>query len=396
MKKVYFFKVLLFVSITLCSIESYGQILAWHFGSTSGAQSTAASHNATTVDGNLEMSSLTRGSGLIGGSNTLVRSFVAVTEGPFNTDQQGAIDNNMYFQFSIKAKPDYYVSLSTLNAKFRKSSDNATSGYIWRYSLDDGSTFNNIESGNTSTIGGSDGTVQSAISLSGITALKNVPSSKNIIFRLYVWGLANETNSFAIGRTPSGTTENSLSISGTVLNTLPVKFGVIKAESKLNSVNVKWQTSFEYNNSYFEVQRSLDGEYFQTIGKVYSNANALNDYVFEDVNPYIGIAYYQIKQIDINGDFSISKIIPHKFLLNEQTVSLTSFPEKQFVKVHCYSNKNIERKIEIYDMKGVLVVKRTVLLSVGNNILELPFSEQKGVYVFRANLDKSVVSKFVF
>ncbi|MGE9314272.1 hypothetical protein ACLOAU_21635 [Niabella sp. CJ426] len=54
---------------------------------------------------------------------------------------------------------------------------------------------------------------------------------------------------------------------------LPVKFGFVAAELFNNQLKVKWNTTSELNNSYFEVEASVDGTNFISIGKVNSKAN---------------------------------------------------------------------------------------------------------------------------
>jgi alpha-tubulin suppressor-like RCC1 family protein len=53
---------------------------------------------------------------------------------------------------------------------------------------------------------------------------------------------------------------------------LPVKFGFVAAEIFNNQLKVKWNTTSELNNSYFEVEASVDGTNFISIGKVDSKA----------------------------------------------------------------------------------------------------------------------------
>lgn len=67
---------------------------------------------------------------------------------------------------------------------------------------------------------------------------------------------------------------------------LPVTFGPISAILGKDALNVQWTTVAETNNDYFEVQASVNGEDFQTIGRVSAKAvdgddAATRSYAFE-------------------------------------------------------------------------------------------------------------------
>lgn len=77
-------------------------------------------------------------------------------------------------------------------------------------------------------------------------------------------------------------------------------------------VNIlKWQTANEKDNSHFEIETSKDGNNFYQIGKVNSKGNSasVQDYNFNDRLPVKGKNYYKLKQVDIDGRSTYSKII---------------------------------------------------------------------------------------
>jgi hypothetical protein len=91
-----------------------------------------------------------------------------------------------------------------------------------------------------------------------------------------------------------------------ILNTvaqgsLPVRFASINAQYNAEkSVDVDWSTSWEMNNSHFEVFRSYNGKEFEIIGSVEAKGETsyLSTYKFVDKNPYPGVSYYKVKQVD--------------------------------------------------------------------------------------------------
>ncbi|MEP6749385.1 MAG: T9SS type A sorting domain-containing protein [Bacteroidota bacterium] len=117
-----------------------------------------------------------------------------------------------------------------------------------------------------------------------------------------------------------GTVENSMFMGGggrgessQQFNTiaLPVTLMSFGAAAAGNQVKVQWQTATELNSSFFTVEKSLDGNSWQSIGKV--NAAGHSDvplsYQLLDTHPVEGINYYRLRSEDIDGKFSYSGVV---------------------------------------------------------------------------------------
>ncbi|MES2688766.1 MAG: T9SS type A sorting domain-containing protein [Bacteroidota bacterium] len=94
-------------------------------------------------------------------------------------------------------------------------------------------------------------------------------------------------------------------------NPLPVKLSAFAAQYVKNEVELKWQTAAEYNNDYFEVQRSADGKSFFTVTAIKGNGNAAqaSHYIYVDPAPFSGINYYRLAQYDYNKRVFYSHLI---------------------------------------------------------------------------------------
>jgi len=183
----------------------FGQIVAWEFNGNTGDEVTV---NATTLDANLNMSTLSRGSGI--DPSTLVNSFSS-NDFTTNGSQTDAIANNDFLEFQISASVGYKVSMSTLDANFRRSASTGPISYIWKYSTD-GINFTDIGSTIAFASTATNGIAQTQIDLSGISPLQNVDYGTTITLRLFGWGATGLAGSFAFGRL----TGDDLSIGGTV------------------------------------------------------------------------------------------------------------------------------------------------------------------------------------
>jgi hypothetical protein len=123
-------------------------------------------------------------------------------------------------------------------------------------------------------------------------------------------------NNFAL----SGTSSNfSSSIPTNCPTVLPVELvdfsgefipplGGIRGATEGGKNVLKWQTENEIGVSHFDIERSLDGRFFEKIGQVKAfNKNSF--YQFIDENIFFKNYYYRLKINDLDGKSSLSKII---------------------------------------------------------------------------------------
>ena len=76
----------------------------------------------------------------------------------------------------------------------------------------------------------------------------------------------------------------------------------------INDVNVlEWETASENNSDYFDVEWSMDGEIWRTIGDVKASGNSTEsiNYNFTHHNYQKGFNYYRLVQVDIDGKSEI-------------------------------------------------------------------------------------------
>jgi hypothetical protein len=99
----------------------------------------------------------------------------------------------------------------------------------------------------------------------------------------------------------SATSNGFAPLAGTVI--LPVKFAGFTATRKNSDVLLQWSTSEEVNANLYQVQRSEDGNNWKGIAYVTAmgNSSTLNSYSFVDKNVSSKLAYYRIKEVDVDG-----------------------------------------------------------------------------------------------
>jgi len=83
------------------------------------------------------------------------------------------------------------------------------------------------------------------------------------------------------------------------------------AKQEGENIRLDWLTASETNNDFFSIPRSKDGLTFVDIIKISAKGNCKTEqhYSAIDNNPFIGISYYKLKQTDIDGELSYSKVV---------------------------------------------------------------------------------------
>jgi hypothetical protein len=94
-------------------------------------------------------------------------------------------------------------------------------------------------------------------------------------------------------------------------NILPVELVSFDVQSKDNQNVLSWTTATEINNDFFSIERSNNGNDFETIGKVNGSGNSYASIYYRhvDKSPNSGANYYRIKQIDFDGKYEYSDIL---------------------------------------------------------------------------------------
>lgn len=158
---------------------------------------------------------------------------------------------------------------------------------------------------------------------------------------------------------------------------LPVVISSFKGET-INASNVlSWATSFEDNNSGFQVERSVDGRNFSAIGFVASksdngrSAGALN-YTFEDQKPVNGANYYRLKQMDKDGRYNYSSVV--KLSLKPSLITISKVypnPATDVLSLVITAPSAARISVRITDINGKVVSQSPLTLANGENMQQI-------------------------
>jgi hypothetical protein len=154
------------------------------------------------------------------------------------------------------------------------------------------------------------------------------------------------------------------------LSSLPVRWGEFDLETKANTVVLRWETLDEKHTHQFEIQRSLDGHGFETLGRLPAEGKAAT-YRWVDQEPLVQREiFYRIKQTDIGGQFAFSEI--KRIRLEDLSDGLLNCYPSMVVAarpIHYAfrASEHGELSLELQQMDGTLVASETVTLQQGVN-----------------------------
>ncbi|MDQ8005880.1 MAG: DNRLRE domain-containing protein [Pedobacter sp.] len=163
--------------------------------------------------------------------------------------------------------------------------------------------------------------------------------------------------------------------------TLPVKLIDFRGKVISNGILLEWISANESDNKAFEIQHSANGNSFRKIGELEGagNANEKKYYAFTDKNPSLGINYYQLKQIDFNGDSSLSNpiVLNYRLLVKAASIYPNPTSDKLFVRLSKDSTEHI--KLKLYSSAGSLLKSKTSTASAQDylNVSDLA----RGTYI---------------
>lgn len=159
-------------------------------------------------------------------------------------------------------------------------------------------------------------------------------------------------NSTLSGTIPAGVAISAISI-GSLSAALPVHFISFTATASDCKTIVRWSTATEDNNDYFELQRKHNDADFTVIAKLdgAGNSTVFQQYEYTDPNPAPGNNFYRIRQVDIDGNSSYTKIASVLNNCGGQTVKVYPTVSRSTVTVQlpeAYRNA----KLSLVDITG--------------------------------------------
>jgi len=184
---------------------------------------------------------------------------------------------------------------------------------------------------------------------------------------------------------------------------VPVKYLSFDGAVSEKNVLLNWITVSEINNSHYEVERSFDATSFKTIGIVLDALEVSADkktYKFKDNSAELqgkAVAYYRLKQVDIDGKYTYSTILAMKLQSQQNdnvkmTVAPNPFTEKLTIRFDATESGNAEMRI--MNVSGQKMFSKQSIIVKGYNNLQIDGLSKlsPGVYVVQLLVNGNVIS----
>jgi hypothetical protein len=172
-----------------------------------------------------------------------------------------------------------------------------------------------------------------------------------------------------------------------VNSVLPVELTKFDVKRTQTSSMLTWTTASEKDNAIFNIEQSTNGTEYQTVGQVKgrgTTATATN-YNFEHSTPSVGINYYRLKQVDIDGKATFSAVKSLVFGKNGLVVKTTLVKDALVVVV----SDEVVTPLSIFNISGQQVLNIKVQGEQRIDVSALPI----GLYLIRTATGD--VSRFV-
>ena len=157
------------------------------------------------------------------------------------------------------------------------------------------------------------------------------------------------------------------------------------------NVELNWVTNFEQNTARYDVERSLDGMVWHTVGSLPAQgiSSVRKAYTFTDDagrnRANKKDLYYRLKQIDLENRWAYSKILVMRVYNTHslKMISVTPNPAKNDIAVNTQLNENSYLVMKVINNNGSEVMKKSMRVDAGTNthLLEGTSKLQPGMYV---------------
>ena len=230
----------------------------------------------------------------------------------------------------------------------------------------------------------------------------NAPETLNLIGLTantrYYFRIFGAVNSVA-NRTGTYTFCGSAGVGSSVLPVEIITFNAVGHNSK---VVLNWTTASESNNSHFEIEKSIDGNQYQTIGRIDGRGTTVqkNHYSFTDVNPFSETSYYRLKQVDVDGRAKYSAVLTFKLNKNlKRSINISPNPVTDKINIRVSSDAATKGVIRIINDFGQTIYLHEERLVKGENLFMINTLQNlsNGVYSAKVIINGEIFStRFIY
>ena len=201
------------------------------------------------------------------------------------------------------------------------------------------------------------------------------------------------TNSLGLVGKDTVTIANGFSVMPVVLENFSGK------ANKDGSATLNWKTTSEINTSYYQLEKSTDGQYYYSIAKINASGSAALGAVYNSTDYLLqkGNNFYRLKMTDADGSFSYSNIVKIVSTVKDiKTLAIASVNATgSTMQVNINSNEIGAAVLTVMDESGRILDNSRVQLNKGMNLLSRHILLPRGVYHVSLTSDTEKLIKSV-
>lgn len=181
---------------------------------------------------------------------------------------------------------------------------------------------------------------------------------------------------------------NNDGFSVTTVSNIPLPIALVSFDATVKNgiVFLNWETSAEYENDFFLVERSRDGKTFEPLTKVDGAGTSRERLAYQarDSNPYHGKSYYRLSQTDFDGTIEYFRVLVVKVETFAEVTKLYPNPvgKEELLRVDYFAEEDGQVKISVVDPAGLSTESQMIDVKAGVNLFEFtPHFKAAGVHI---------------
>ena len=228
-----------------------------------------------------------------------------------------------------------------------------------------------------------------------------------------VWRSTNEGMTWVKQGEPQNAFGRSMAVATTQLNAwytvsvssskaaMPIAQTLFSGTARRSDAVLTWSTTTRPSNGWYVIERSVDQQQWREISRqpIASQrwSPTASTAVDTDVSKLATTLYYRLRQLDINGNSSYSKVVAMKFT-GPSVFKLEAYPVplQEYLTLDLTTTSTGTVQIELYDMAGRLVISRKETASAGASRFQLDVHAlATGVYTLRARQGDQYITRML-
>ena len=235
--------------------------------------------------------------------------------------------------------------------------------------------------------------------------VSGLPGSFSFTAPATISGTASTTVGSPFSVTVTATDPGGLSVSTTFtlsieLNApMPVRLVRFDAQQlATGSVSLRWETSWEQNAAWFEVQRGDNAREFGVLDKIVATGESSQrqQYSFEDQQTPVQTVYYRLRVVDKDGSFAYSSIVAVSVDQSRLLLTVLGNPSQHTLRLLVNSPVAQPIELSLQTVNGQVINRREVRVTVGQTKLDMDVTNLAvGTYLLIVNDGESRYAKRV-